>query len=131
MQMQDTRVIQQHGCYQVHAQRFEIMFKDGSTVGLHPVCAEGQPQMFLRAVHYEGLRWLVFDVRRLHPDIEADILRLQPRDTPGVLFYTLRATFPRAAAFGCAVLAEAQATWWAHETEAAVAAVAPVARVAA
>ena len=127
----DTRVIQRFGCFQVHAQRFEVMFKDGSTLGLHPVCAEGVPQMFLRALHFEGLRWLVFDLRKLSQDIEADILRLLPRDTPGVIFYTLRQAFPSARHVTDAVLQLSVASWPGHETEASVAAVAPVAPVAA
>jgi hypothetical protein len=132
MQVHDTRVIQRHGQHQVHAQRFEIMFKDGSTVGLHPVAAQGCPQTFLRALHYEGLRWIVFDLRQLSADMEADILRLQPRDTPGVIFYTLRHRYPTAGAFCAAVLLQQPlASWWHHETEASVAAVAAVAPVAA
>lgn len=126
---QDTRVIAQHArpepaaALAVHAQRYEVMFKNGSSVQLHPVTVAGQkqPDTFLRALQRDGLRWLVFDLRKvLGPrhgaGLEEDVLRLLPRDTPGVVFYTLRAAFPAAAAFVTAADACACATWWHADT---------------
>jgi hypothetical protein len=45
-------------------------------------------------------------------DLRADILRLQPRDTPGVVLFTLRALYPTAQAFLAAAVAQAVHTWW-------------------
>ena len=118
MFLQDTRVIHRHGAYQVLAQRFEVMFRDGSTVQLHPVThteAPGACDTFLRAIHHEGLRWIVFDLRHLSAEVEADILRLLPRDTPGVVFYTLRQSFATAAALLVRVQDCAKAVWWQAE----------------
>lgn len=125
----DTRVIAQYARPEpapglvVHAQRHEVMFKNGSSVQLHPVTVAGQeqPDTFLRALQREGLRWLVFDLRKvLGPRhgacLEEDVLRLLPRDTPGVVFYTLRAVFPQASTFITAADACACATWWHADT---------------
>lgn len=109
---QDNRAVQHHGPHTVHAQRFEVMFRDGSAIGLHPVSINGDLQMFLRAVQVDGLQWLVFDVRDYGSDVEADILRLQPRDAHGVVFYTLRLAYPNARAFQASLPRWARATWW-------------------
>jgi hypothetical protein len=119
MFLQDTRIIQRYCGLDVLAQRFEIMFKDGTAVALHPVHAVGTPQMFLRAVHHEGLQWVVFDLRHLAAEMEADVLRLHSRDTPGVVFYTLRRHFPTASDFLAKALAQRVAAWWQYELEAA------------
>lgn len=111
---QDNRVIQASGQHQVHAQRCEVMFRDGTSVGLHPVSIDGDLQMFLRAVQTEGLQWAVFDVRHFGPDVEADIKRLQPRDSHGVVFYTLRLKYRTAAGFLEQARHSALATWWAR-----------------
>lgn len=110
---QDNRTIQASGRHQVHAQRGEVMFKDGTAVVLHPVSLDGALQTFLRAVQTEGLQWAVFDVRHFGPEVQADILRLQPRDTHGVIVFTLRAQYATAARFLDQVRHSALATWWA------------------
>lgn len=116
---QDNRIIQTNGPHQVHAQRCEVMFKDGSAIGLHPVSVDGDLQMFLRAVQTEGLQWAVFDVRHFGPDIEADVKRLPPRDAHGVVFYTLRLQYRSAAAMLDQVRHSALVTWWARTAPAA------------
>ena len=134
MFLHDTRVIARHAApppapaLQIHAQRHEVMFHDGSAVHLHLVTAAApQPDAFLRALRQEGLRWLVVDLREvLGPhhgaELEKDVLRLLPCDTPGVVFYTLRAAFVHAAAFVTAADACACATWWHADTAPLVAA---------
>lgn len=116
--LQDNRIIARQGPHTVHAQRFEVMFKDGSAVHLHPV-SRSVPEIFLRAVQLEGLRWLVFDLRHLAPCIEADLFRLELRDHPGAVFYTLRHAYPTAAAFTAAAADGAVARWWPTEQPAA------------
>lgn len=116
--LQDNRVVTRHGALTVHAQRFEVMFKDGTAVHLHPV-SRAVPDLYLRALQIEGLRWLVVDLRSLAPGIEADLQRLDLRDHPGAVFYTLRAAFPSAAHFLAAVADAAVARWWPTEHPAA------------
>lgn len=122
----DTRVIERNPgnglAVQVHAQRHEVMFKNGSAVQLHLVSQPGmhQPDTFLRALQREGLRWMVFDLRKVlgrhGAELETDVLRSLPRDTPGIVFYTLRAVFAHASAFVTAADACACATWWHLDT---------------
>lgn len=109
----DDRIIQRHGTHAVLAQRYEIMWRDGSTVYLHPVTVDGAQAAYLRAIHHEGLTWLVIDVRQLAANIEADLMHLPCRDHPGVIFFSLRGAYPNAAAFGDAIARRpAVATWW-------------------
>lgn len=120
MHPQETRPIQrppQRPHLTVLAQRCEVMFRDGRAIGLHPVADDGHGQMFLRAVHHEGLRWCIFDLRHLCTGIESDLKALQQRDHPGAVFYTLRGLFPTAAAFGAALDKLALHTWWQHDAE--------------
>jgi hypothetical protein len=114
MFLQDNRIIQRHGQLEVHAQRFEVMFRDGSAVQLHPV-SRTVPEATLRALQLEGLRWLAFDLRPLAPGIEDDLIRLEQRDHPGAVFYTLRGRYPTAAAFVAAASDAAFARWWPTE----------------
>jgi hypothetical protein len=107
----DTRIIQRHEQLAVHAQRHEVMFKDGTSLALHPVSAHGTPQMFLRAVQHESGLWLVFDLRHLDKEIESEVLRLHSRDTPGVVFYTLRRYYTNATACLAGVLAQHTTSW--------------------
>ncbi len=83
---------------QVLAQRHEVMFKDGTAVHLHPVRAAGVQHTFLRAVQC-GDGWQVTDLRSHGPELEDDVLRLQPRDTQGVVFFTLRGAYATRQAF--------------------------------
>lgn len=115
--LQDNRIIQAHGPYTVLAQRHEVMFKDGTTLHLHPVADTGFQQPNLRALQVEGMRWLVFDLLRLVPEIELDLRRLHPRDHIGAVFYTLRLRFPTAGTCTAAAAQCAAATWWATDTE--------------
>ncbi len=82
----------------VLAPKHEVMFKDGSTVVLHPVQVAGSRAMFLRALQLDG-QWLVTDLRTHSKELEADVLRLQPRDTQGVVFFTLRGAYRSRAEF--------------------------------
>jgi hypothetical protein len=108
--LEDTRVLHTHQAWQVLAQRYEVMWRDGSAVHLHPVLHQGVPATFVRAMLVAG-HWLLTDVRHHGADIEADILRLQPRDTPGVVFYTLRGAYRTAQAFVAQASLRPVATW--------------------
>lgn len=126
----DARVIQTHllvnADLQVLAQRQEVMFRDGTAVQLHLVRLHPQrePDTFTRALQLEGLRWLAVDLRKTlagarATEFELDVLRLAPRDTPGMVFYTLRSAFATAPQFIASAQACAFACWW-HREEVAV-----------
>lgn len=119
MNLQDTRIIQRHEKLAVHDQRHEVMFKDGSSLALHPVSLNATPQMFLRAVHHDSGLWMVFDLRHLDKNIEAEVLRLHSRNTPGVIFYTLRRYYCSATACLAGVLAQHSTSWQQQELAAA------------
>ena len=115
----DRRIIQRHADIEVQGQRHEVMWRDGTTVHLHPVCKAGVPQTFLRALQIEGLHWLVFDLLRLPGvnvnELRTDILRLLPRDTPGIVHFTLRGAYATAGVFTVAAQSVPAATWWAMD----------------
>lgn len=105
----DTHVIHTVGAYQVLQQRYEILWRDGSRVELHPVrlldkLGRSYDQMFLRAVQFGGAAWHVFDLRAIAPRVEREIPELPPFDTPGVVFYALRQTFASANDFRSIVM---------------------------
>jgi len=110
MFLQDTRIITRHEQLAVHAERHEVMFKDGTSITLHPVSAGVAPQRFLRATRNGGI-WLAFDLRHLAREIEDEVLRLHQRDTPGVVFYTLRRHYATAAACLAGVVAQRITSW--------------------
>jgi len=112
MFLPDTRAIAHSDRYTVQAQRCEVMFRDGSAIGLHPVAVDGYLHHFLRATRHEGLAWVIFDVRHLASEIELDMKRLEARDHPGLVFYTLRGLYHAGDAFRTALLAKALHTWW-------------------
>lgn len=99
--------------------RHLVTFRDGSTVGLHPVWCDGYPQLLLRAVAGSELQpsaagqWLCVDLTRLRcqPRPErlaelADDLRRHPaRDHEGIVLFTLRGAYRSAQAFATAALA--------------------------
>jgi len=95
----DSRVIHSSGPWHVLAQRFEVMFRDGTAVHLHPVLQGDVPMPMLRAICHEGMQWIVFDLRRHSGEIEADLKSALERDAPGIVFYTLRAAHRTAREF--------------------------------
>jgi len=126
----DARIVQHHGseihAVQVLAQRQEVMFRDGSAVQLHllRLHPKSEPDTFCRALQVEGLRWLALDLRKVlagarAAEFELDVLRLAPRDTPGMVFYTLRSAFANAGQFLGSAQASAFAAWWHREAAAA------------
>lgn len=109
--LEDTRVLHTHHGWQVLAQQYEVMWRDGSAVQLHPVLLQGVPATFVRAFVHEA-RWVLTDLRHHSPEIQADVLRVQPRDTPGIVYYTLRHGYPSAQAFVRSAWLAALASWW-------------------
>jgi len=118
----DHRVVARTDGWVVLAQRHEVMFRDGHAVHLHPIAHQALPQQpdpMLRALQVDGLRWLVVDLRKLSAEIEDDLRRLEPRDSFGVVWFTLHGAFATRSAFLAAVHQLHTAAWWAEPLQAA------------
>lgn len=112
----DTKIIQRHAGHCVVAQRYEVMWPNGSAVGLHGVLDTGVEHAFLRGIEHRTDHWIVVDLRDLAPGLAADIAQLPRRDAVGVVFHTLRLTFPNAAAFLSAAILHNRAAWFSGST---------------
>ncbi len=84
---------------EVLAQRFEVMWPDGSFVHLHLVRQYGLPATYLRAVRHPIGHFVLFDVRSVVRQLGPDIAAAPERDAPGLVFYALRGALPNAEAF--------------------------------
>ena len=92
---------------QVLPYRAVVMFRDGSTIGLHLVASRhGAPRIFLRALR-GAAAWRVFDLRQLVPaaagELEAQLPELPAREQAAAVFASLRLAFPSAAACAQAI----------------------------
>ena len=106
-------IISSHGHYDVLAERHLIHWPDGTAVELHPVQVHGLAHTYLRAVRHVARHWLVFDLRKLLPQLEEDICALPERDHRGAVLLHLRAQFTTADKFLVATLdAEVRAAIW-------------------
>lgn len=116
----DARINHGRDSLQVMPRRFEVMWRDGSTVALHLVSVNGNAEAdtFLRALQVDGGHWVYFDLRSVSKVLDAEIRSHLPRDVPGLVFYTLRHQFPNAAAFTVAAMQVSKATWFANAAEA-------------
>ena len=116
----DARIIHGRDAWQVMPRRFEVMWRDGSTVALHLVSVNGNAEAdtFLRAVQLDGRNWCYFDLRHLSKALDAEIRSHLPRDVPGLVFYTLRLQYPNSATFIVAALQASQAMWFGGTPEA-------------
>lgn len=84
--------IQAHLGFQVLSARYEVLWPNGSTIGLHLVAVDGTPQRLLRAFHHDG-HWCVFRLDTVLPRIGADFAVYPERDQPGLVLYGLRGAF--------------------------------------
>lgn len=109
--LRDTRVIVRHHPYEVHAERHEVMWRDGSSVVLHPVFAHGTPMLLLRAQALEPGRFRLFDLSALHRPFDASLRQTHQRDVVGFVFFTLRAEYLTAGAFSAHVARHCLGTW--------------------
>ena len=116
----DARIIHGRDSLQVMPRRFEVMWRDGSTVALHLVSVNGnaEPDTFLRALQVDGGHWVYFDLRDVSKALDAEIRSNLPRDVPGLVFYTLRLAYPNAGAFTVAAMQVSKAMWYAGAAEA-------------
>lgn len=91
------------GRFAIPSQRYEIMFKDGSSIGLHRVHQGGAPVTLLRALRH-GASLVVFDLAQLCRELATELPQAAARDVHGLIFYTLRARFANADAVIAKVL---------------------------
>lgn len=105
MHLIDSTVLHTIGAYTVFAEHNQVLFKDGSTIGLHLVHHHGHPAMFLRAFVHDDLHALVFDLRASARALAAEMLLLHERDIPGLVLFTLRAKYEGKAEFAAAAMA--------------------------
>lgn len=117
MPLDDHSILTRHGDYSVLTTQHEVSWPDGSRILLHPVSVHGSPEPFLRALHQGGLHWVVFDLRKLVPVLDADMRRLPPRDAQGVVFYSLRHAFANAATAMLAAMAHRDMVWLSYAPE--------------
>lgn len=113
----DPPPLHRHGSYLVQPARHEIMWPDGSTVGIHPVReldAQGRAHdsMFLRALRTGTLHWIVIDLRDVAPQLDTEMREHFTNDVPGVVFYTLRLGFGTACQFIAAARRAIKASWY-------------------
>lgn len=78
--------------FQVTAQRFEIMFRDGTSIGLHQVWQNGTPAALLRATRFAN-SLVIFDLTHLHRELARELPSTATRDVPGLVFFSLRTRF--------------------------------------
>ena len=99
MQLTDSSIIHRQGNREVLAQRYEVMWRDGSAINLHPVQVAGAPDTYLRGLQLDPHSWVIFDLRKLAPQLGKDIAQAPARDVVGLVFYTLRQAYPSASYF--------------------------------
>ena len=101
-------------CPEHHAEvlscRHEVIWPDGTLIGLHPVQQHGQPSLLFRAIHREG-QWVLFDLAHVIPHDVIDIKQAPPRDQVGLVMYALRRRFINLQAFLARVDRHTVATW--------------------
>lgn len=114
--MTDTRIIARQGpgagALQVLAQRHEVMWRDGTSVTLHPIQAHGLPMAMLRAVALPCGQLLLVDLAKLVARLGAELPATPARDVPGLVFFTLRQTYGSAPAFIADAQRKAGGSWW-------------------
>ena len=110
----DDRVIAEQDSrsgLQVLAQRHEVMWRDGTSVTLHPVQARGVPMVLLRAVALLDDTLMLVDLERMQPRLGLDLRQALERDQPGVVFYGLRQAYKSALLFLAASARHSTGSW--------------------
>jgi len=112
--MYDTRVIADQGGrggLQALAHRQEIMWRDGTSVTLHPVQANALPMVTLRALALPGGRLQVVDLETLSRKLGSDLRGSPARDQQGLVFFTLRHRWGSGPAFLAEANRHARGCW--------------------
>ena len=102
--MIDSQIIARHCARQIIKKRFEVSWRDGSSVQLHAVWSHGGPLTTERALALPGGRFLLFDLARLSTQLAEDLQSCPERDRAGIAFFSLRGLYATADAMRSAVL---------------------------
>lgn len=105
----DARIIARAGAHEILGQRHEVMFNDGTAVGLHPINRAGVPQVTLRALATDAGGFLLFDVGALMRALDHDLRICHDRDRVGMVFFAARRAFRTKRDFVLAVRARSLA----------------------
>ena len=84
--------------------RQEVRFADGSNIWLHRVWRNGAPDLFLRRLGQPEPSAIEVDLRRLAPELAADLRIAATRDVPGTVHFALRHKYKSADALLVAAL---------------------------
>lgn len=106
----DTTPLVTIGQHTVITEQHDVLFKDGTTVGLHYVQNNGHPAMYLRCLVHDHLHAVLLDVRDLAPALAAELPLAQPHDVPGLVLYTMRGRYSGAAEFTAAAIKQLRAS---------------------
>lgn len=115
MLIDDTIIARQSaaaGAMYVLAQRHEVMWRDGTTVQLHPVMAGDLTMIMHRAVELPNGQLLLIDLTRVVRALDGELRVTQERDQVGHVFYSLRHAFRSATPFLEAATRIAAGAWW-------------------
>jgi hypothetical protein len=102
----DHKIIVRDGAREVISQQHELHWPDGSMQVIHPVWAHDMPEPFLRALPIGSGSFVIFDVTKLAPELDADMRSAPPRDQVGLVFFSMRRHFASADAFRAAACRE-------------------------
>ena len=84
-------------------QRHEVLFYDGTAIGLHQVEQHGLVSHYLRCLVSEGLHAIMFDLRDLASELGAGLPRCLARDVESLVAITLRQKYSTASELAAAV----------------------------
>lgn len=93
MNLQDHTVIHRHGHYEVLRRSHVVTWPTGRSIGLHLVNVDGYLAPYLRCLLDDSLHAIVFDLRDLCKELDAEVRSTHARDVQGLIEYTLRARF--------------------------------------
>ena len=89
-----------------------VHLRDGSSVQLHPIQANGLPMLTHRALVTTTGHMQLVDLARLVRQLDAELRACPKRDITGFVLYTLRQAFATAVQFNQAAHRAASGTWW-------------------
>lgn len=91
----NDRVIASAGLYQAVHDNQPVPMPDHQVITLHRVRVDGVEHTFLRAIAHGAFQMVVFDLRRIAPDL-CHLGEAPAIEQPGVIHFTLRINFDTA-----------------------------------
>lgn len=97
-------------CVLAHADTVQL--RDGSTVQLHAVQANGLPMLTHRALATSTGHLQLVNLAHMVRTLDAELRTCPKRDVSGMVLYMLRQTFATAVQFNEAAHRASMGTWW-------------------